>query len=71
LDAVTTKLVPALTANQVPGGLRLKRYQAIPNAWEITWDRSDGMRAIFKYGEEVVQGEIHVVWIMVGDHTIL
>jgi hypothetical protein len=55
----------------MPPGLRVKRYRRIPGAWETTWDYEQGRRALFKYGEERRAGHVHIVWIMLGDHTIL
>ncbi len=39
---------------------RVKRVQGGPGVWEMSW-APDG-RATFQYGEEVHQGQAHVVW---------
>jgi hypothetical protein len=49
--------------------LRVKRVQGHPGVWEMTW-AADG-RATFAYGREVRDGEPHVVWRRIGDHSIL
>jgi hypothetical protein len=36
--------------------------------WEMTW-AYDG-RATFQYGEEVQQGQPHIVWRRIGTHSI-
>ena len=53
------------------GGLRIKPYRRVPGSWEMTWGFGDGMRALFYYGDEIRPGERHIIWIMVGDHSIL
>ncbi|MGA2319856.1 MAG: hypothetical protein ABSG95_03820 [Solirubrobacteraceae bacterium] len=35
----------------------------------MTW-AADG-RATFRYGEEIVAGEPHIVWLRIGKHAIL
>jgi hypothetical protein len=35
--------------------------------WEMTW--ADG-QATFEYGEPVQEGEQHVIWRRIGDHSI-
>ncbi|HKF16389.1 MAG TPA: hypothetical protein VKF14_04215 [Candidatus Dormibacteraeota bacterium] len=49
--------------------LRVKRVQAWPDVWEMTW-APDG-RETFKYGSEVRQGEPHIIWLRIGTHKIL
>jgi hypothetical protein len=66
---VGEKFVPGLASGQMLSGLRIKRYESIPAAWEMTW--ADDGRALFFYGEERRKGHVHIVWIMVGDHSIL
>jgi hypothetical protein len=51
------------------GSLRVKRMVAAPGIFEMTWEGSDG-RATFQYGPEVVSGEPHVIWRMIGGHDI-
>ena len=48
--------------------LRIKRVQGHHGIWELTW-APDG-RATFKYGDEVISGEPHVIWRRVGTHEI-
>lgn len=48
--------------------LRVKRVRGSREVWELTF-APDG-RATFRYGDEIV-GEPHIVWLRVGDHSIL
>ena len=49
-------------------GLRIKGIQGAGGIFELTW-AADG-RATFEYGQEVRQGEPHIVWRRVGTHQI-
>ena len=49
-------------------GLRVKRIQGATGVFEMTW-APDG-RATFEYGDEVIEGESHVVWRRVGSHAV-
>ncbi len=49
-------------------GLRVKRVQGATGIFEMTW-APDG-RATFEYGDEVTQGQPHVVWRRVGTHAV-
>lgn len=49
--------------------LRVKRVQATDGIWEMTW-AGDG-RATFSYGQQVMPGEPHIVWLRIGKHAIL
>jgi hypothetical protein len=49
-------------------GLRVKGIQGASGIFEITW-AAEG-RATFEYGDEVIEGEPHVVWRRVGTHAI-
>lgn len=49
-------------------GLRVKRVQGTSDVWEMSW-ASNG-RATFQYGEEVIEGEAHIIWRRVGTHEI-
>ncbi|MGH2766281.1 MAG: hypothetical protein ACRDKA_10265 [Actinomycetota bacterium] len=49
-------------------GLRVKGVQGAPGVFEMTW--GDNGRATFEYGEEVVEGEAHVIWRRCGGHEI-
>lgn len=41
-------------------GLRVKSVQGAKGIFEMTW--ADDGRATFEYGDEVIEGEPHVVW---------
>jgi hypothetical protein len=63
------KFVEDLKAGRKPReGLRVKKYQSLKGALEMSW-APDG-RAYFKYGKPVREGERHVIWLAIGDHTI-
>lgn len=51
--------------------LRVKPIQGKDGVWEMTWSMGsfDG-RATFEYGDEVVDGETHVIWRRIGGHDI-
>lgn len=49
-------------------GLRVKGIQGAAGVFEMTW-APDG-RATFEYGDEIIEGEPHVVWRRVGTHAI-
>jgi hypothetical protein len=48
--------------------LRVKRVQAYPGVWEMTW-AADG-RATFEYGQEIRPGEPHIIWRRIGTHDV-
>lgn len=39
------------------------------DVFEMTWEGEDG-RATFEYGEEIIDGEKHIIWRRVGGHAI-
>ena len=49
-------------------GLRVRGIQGASGIFEMTW--ADDGRATFEYGDEVVEGEAHVVWRRVGTHSV-
>lgn len=49
-------------------GLRVKGVQGARGVFEMTW-APDG-RATFEYGEELREGEAHIVWRRVGTHDV-
>jgi hypothetical protein len=49
-------------------GLRVKRVQGTDDVWEMTW-AGDG-RATWQYGSEQREGEPHVIWRRIGNHSI-
>jgi hypothetical protein len=67
------KFVAALKANQVdppfPADLRIKLVQGTHGIWEMTWQWPDG-RATWSYGEQVISGQVHIVWRRCGGHDI-
>ena len=50
-------------------GLRVKGIKGAEGIYEMTW--ADDGRATFQYGEEQVEGELHIVWRRVGTRDIL
>jgi hypothetical protein len=69
--AARDELVAGLRAQppQFAPRLRVKRVQGTQDVWEMTW-AADG-RATFRYGEQVLSGEPHIVWLRIGTHAIL
>ncbi len=68
--AAVRKFVEDLkSGNGFRKGLRVKGVKGMPGCFEMTW-ANDG-RAIFCYGQEVVPGDTHVVWLAIGGHKIL
>jgi hypothetical protein len=49
-------------------GLRVKGVKGAAGIFEMTW-AADG-RATLEYGEEVREGEPHILWRRVGAHSI-
>jgi hypothetical protein len=63
------KLVEDLKAGRKPReGLRVKKYNRVKGGLEMTW-APDG-RAYFVYGKPIREGERHIVWLAIGDHSI-
>lgn len=50
-------------------GLRVKGIRGAEGLYELTW-APDG-RAVFTYGDAIVEGEPHIVWHAVGTHDVL
>jgi len=50
---------------KAPPGLRLHKLSG-HDAWSISF--GDGLRAVFKLGEPVKDGETHIVWEFIGTH---
>ena len=50
-------------------GLRVKGVQGASGVFEMTW-AGDG-RATFVYGDQVIDGQPHVIWRRIGTHAIL
>ena len=69
--AAVGELVAALRASppEFPPSLRVKRVQGHAGVWEMTF-AADG-RATFEYGEPQREGEAHVKWRRIGDHSVL
>lgn len=49
-------------------GLRVKRVQGTAGVFEMTFAR-DG-RATWQYGDEVEQGQPHIMWRRIGTHDV-
>jgi hypothetical protein len=49
-------------------GLRVKGIQGATGMFEMTW--APNGRATFEYGDEVNEGEPHIVWRRVGTHDV-
>ena len=57
-----------LAANQFRKGLRVKHVQGHSGIFEMTF-APDG-RATWQFGDEVVEGEMHIIWRRIGTHDI-
>ena len=67
--AAVTQFVEDLRAGRgFRKGLRVKGVRGAGGIFEMTW--SDDGRATFQFGEEIVEGEPHVVWRRIGTHAI-
>jgi hypothetical protein len=49
-------------------GLRVRGIKGAAGIFEMTW--ADDGRATFEYGDEVREGEAHILWRRVGTHSI-
>ena len=57
-----------LTAGQFPTGMRGKRVQGVSGIFEMTF-APDG-RATWQFGDELIDGEPHIIWRRIGTHDI-
>jgi hypothetical protein len=62
------KFITDLRSGKFRKGLRVKAYRGSQNTFEMTWARNG--RALFQYGEPIIPGEPHVIWLRVGGHEI-
>lgn len=71
LAAVTMFVEDLRAGNGFRKSLRVKPVQGKDGVWEMTWSMGsfDG-RATFEFGDEVVEGEPHVIWRRIGGHEI-
>lgn len=67
-DTAVAKFVHDLKSVGFRPGLRVKKYRRVPGWWEMTW--ADDGRALFRYGEPVKPGHVHVIWLRIGGHEI-
>ncbi|MGE0601806.1 MAG: hypothetical protein AB7J35_20615 [Dehalococcoidia bacterium] len=63
------ELVESFRSGRWQRGLRLKRMSGHRGIFELTW-ANDG-RATFEYGQELTEGEPHIIWRRIGTHDIL
>ena len=49
-------------------GLRVKGVKGATGIFEMTWTPNG--RATFQYGEQIIDGEPHVVWRRLGTHDV-
>jgi hypothetical protein len=62
------KFIADLRTGRFRKSLRIKAFRGSQSTFEMTWAR-DG-RALFQYGEPIIPGEPHVIWLRVGGHEI-
>lgn len=65
---VRDQFVPDLVTGMFRPGLRVKGVQGALGVYEMTW-APDG-RATWQYGDEVREGEPHVIWRRIGTHGV-
>ena len=68
LTAVTQFVGDASRGRRFRTGLRVKGVKGAAGIFEMTW--ADDGRATFEYGEEILEGHVHIVWRRVGTHAI-
>jgi hypothetical protein len=68
LAAVAQFVEDLRDGGQFRNELRVKGVQGATGVFEMTW--ADDGRATFQYGDEVREGEPHVIWRRVGTHEI-
>jgi len=52
----------------IPSELGLKKYRRIDGMWEFRFG-GDG-RALMRFGSQVQPGEMHIIWLRIGTHSI-
>lgn len=62
------KFIEDLRKGRFRKSLRIKRYMGEKDVWELTY-APDG-RALFQYGPQKRQGEVHIIWLRIGGHEI-
>lgn len=65
---VKESFVPDLVARRFRAGLRVRGVQRTDGIMEMTW-APDG-RATWQYGDELSEGDAHVIWRRIGTHDI-
>ena len=63
------KFLQDLPGRRFRAGLRVKGIQAAGGVFEMSWS-GDG-RATFQYGDQVEEGQPHVIWRRIGGHGVL
>lgn len=58
-----------LPPRQFRPGLRVKSMKGADGIFEMTWEIRDG-RATFQYGEELTEGDPHIIWRRIGSHAV-
>lgn len=67
-DAVR-KFVEDLSRGEFRRGLRVKSMQGADGIFEMTGEIANG-RATFEYGDELTEGDPHIVWRRIGGHDV-
>ena len=67
-QAAVTQFIEDLEAGNFRPGLRVRGVVGAKGVFEMSW-APDG-RATWQYGDEILEGEPHVVWRRVGTHDI-
>ena len=68
LEAVTQFVEDLRRGKQFRKGLRVKGVKGAAGIFEMTW--ADDGRATFEYGDQMREGDVHILWRRVGTHSI-
>lgn len=63
-----TRFVEGLRSGRFRKGLRVKRVEGTSSIYEMTF--APNGPATWQYGNEVIQGEPHVIWRRIGTHDV-
>ena len=69
LQEALRRFLEDLPTGRFRSSLRVKGVQGAPGVFEMRWD-ADG-RATFQFGQQIREGEPHIIWRRVGSHSIL
>lgn len=62
------RFIEDLPTGRFRKGLRVKGIKGAPGLFEMTW--ADNGRATFEYGDQLSEGEPHIIWRRIGTHDV-